>query len=657
MIKGKVMKRFLKVCILVLLLFAVLVMPRTASAELTEADFVYLEEAGELAVIFYYEGECPGIVFVSPSGAEYSEKTSTQEELYCSHSSFGGWSTYRIDNAEAGQWKIRYDKKNNAEISYSVVSTDGVEGICIQSFEVLSIENNTAQVRFEVTLGEAQESYEYTISAIPFAEERVKKVVKNGWAVTGEVQELEIPLNLSASGSYRLVLEVVHKGDAETFDSMDSQEFSYENVNASDAMEDFYIDLELEQSLCKVDWNAFSVGGWNVKYKVVAIVDGNKAEPIYEGVVDSTSVSFYYPVATRQLQISLQSMENEVLSKAKTKQVDFENGEYLRIKTEEVTGAATLEMEYHRKGETELYVTVNEEKGVYAIRGKDTILFTLENGWNLVEAHFAGSDGVTYRVSKEIYYNWLSPRIKLHEDINGKVVQADSICISGEVEHAETFTVNGVAVTLDEKGVFSCDVPLTHGENEIALVATTNAGVSTERTITVTNLAGGTPGDKTDAEEEEATEETEGNDDSEEEKKSAKSELKELWEMQYTKLYPVIGVTLVAVILVLGFVLCNTKKKKGVAILLSVLTGLTTAGAGILFFRLFKFNRSLSYVKLAEKSSVTAAKYLKYETYMGYVALAAGALLVVIGIVAGIITLAKKGKKKKKEENASEEKA
>lgn len=615
----------------VLLFALLLVFPARAMAEETEAELVYLETPGEFTVMFTYDGERPEIVFISPSGKEYGEGISSEDEFLYAHGSLGGWSTYKVLHGEAGQWRLRCDKKNNEEITYQLVEV--VNGICIQSFSIVDMENGFATVAFEVTKGEEEAEYTYTISAVATeAGERVKKELKTGRAHTGTLQEESVPLTISSGEDYRLLLEVVHGGSVETFDSMETEQFSYENPDTGEAIGNFSVDLDMGSGLCQVDWKDFAVRGGKVQYKLVAVADGNTEEPVYSVATEDTAASFYVPAKAEKLAITISYVKDGVASEAKTKEIALEGGEYLKVRTEDITDDATLTLEYQVTEPAELYLTLNEESGMYEIKGKDTLLFPLENGQNTIEAYFEGSGGIIYRVSREIYYSFVSPVITLYEELDEKVFVTETARVAGKIENAAALTVNGVPVDVDEKGNFVYDVPLTAGRNEVTIVASTKTGVSTVRTLTITNVAAGSQGAAT------------GTD-------SIQTSAAVLPEMKAAGYFPLIVSAVLAMVLVAVFFLATAKKKKVPAVFLIVLLGCTALAAGFLYFRLHAFNNSLEYVSLAKDSAVLASKYLTYETYAGYAAKGTAALFLgtAAALTAGMLLKKRKNAKTKEQ--------
>lgn len=598
----------------------------TATPQWVEQELLTMETAGEFTVMFYYEGEQPEIIFISPTGVEYKEGAFPETEFLSAHGD--GWSTYKVWNAEAGQWKVRCDKKDNEEIAYTLL--DMVESICIQELSLIDISGTTANVRFEVTKGEEVTGYHYTIYAVTKGQQTAKQKLTTGTAYTGEPVELFVELNISSCEECYLLLEVVHSGEeVETFDTMETDAFAYDNPNTAPAMTDFTVSVNMETGLCEVDWSQYRIYG-DVAYQFAVIADGNTDEAVYRVTTEDTCASFYYPASAQLLELTLSSVRNGVTSESKTKQIDVKNGEYIKILTEEISASATLEMEYNVKALSELYVVLNDKSGVYAVNGKDTIWFTMQNGWNQVEAYFDGEDGTTYRVSKDIYYTWLAPELTLYENLDGKTLYGENVTISGNTENAVRLTINEIDVPLEENGTFSYEFLLEDGENRIAVTAAAENGISTTSVFSVTKetaqpVLGTAEGTLT----------------------AGRTEKETAAGLAFVKYLPATGCVFLSVVLLLGFLLCFVAKKRGIAIALAAVFAAAAGMAGYFLFCFYKFNHSVAYTRFAKSSVESAAKYLEYETYMKWAVIGFAGLFVVtvLGIV--VDAFVRKCRKKK----------
>lgn len=578
------------VCKVLLALLAVfLIVPdvMTVHAEEVEAELITIEEEKDFAVMFTYEGEQPVVTFISPSGVEYAEGISSEAELLSAHGE--GWSTYKVISAQAGTWRVRCDKKNNEYVNYSFV--EEIDGLCIQSFQIISIEDAEAKLSFDVTMGDDEQiRYNYSITAIAGEDESAGKLLKKGSAYTGETCEVSVDMELSSYENYRFLLEVTANAGMEMFDSMLSEQFSYVNSNTPQAMEDFYAKIDMSNSYCELNWKDFSVGR-NNEYHLLVFGDGDTENPVYTNETTNTEDGFYYPVECKTLNIKLYYKNKGVLSEPVIKEIDLINGEKLTIITGEITSGAQLELEYKTNEPALLEVRRNEESGQYNITGTGSVYFPLKEGENSIEASFVGGDNITYVVRRDVFRNTTPPVLVLYENLDGMTFKNGEAVLNGEVKNTEKLTVNDMEVAIGEEGTFTYTLALTEGVNNVTIVATSPLGVSTSRNMQILSVAGGLQGSN---------------------------------RKEYLPLLVSLGISIVIILYTLLFV---RKKEKGtektrkpmtykrLAISLGIWTALLDAisVAGYVYF--YRLNHSRKYAEVVKESLSKAVRYMDYEQY------------------------------------------
>ncbi len=645
---------------------------------LFESELFATTAQGDLTISAEYDGAIPEVTFLSPSGKEYSEFVSTEEEFRYAHGSEGGWSTFLIKNAEAGMWSVRCYKTDEEPIEFFLARVE--EGICIQEFSVVSLIGKEATVSFDVTKGEQQVSYTYSIGVIAADGTVIKEQVVSGYGTTGTAQQITFTMDVSDCKHAKFLLTVECDDAASTFDSMESVEFSYENPDAPDPLAGVDAVIDESNLKCTLDWEQYRPWGWgSYTYNVTVYADGDTETPIFSGEdMDDTATYFYYPKGTNHLEIVITYASDGILSKEYRKQISLSAMDYIRVTVEDVTEDVMLPLEYSAKEEAELLVTLNGQSGAYRIKGRDRIYFSLEEGINQFYATFTGADGVTHTIDKEIYCVVISPEITLYEDLDGKMFRSSTVHVTGRTENAVSVTINEEEVTLEADGTFSYDVPLAVGENEIAVKAVSESGAGTAKIFTVTREGEGeeasVPGIAEDGEEPSEDEEDGEEDGTDTEDIPASAKPAEKKNISWKKYLPVIlSAVLFAVLLVifLAFLRKKDKEKKSnkmmfivVPSLLFVLAAIITALSTYMYFRLRDFNNSLAYIEMAEESLEKAANYLTYEarakklaTICGFVA-AGFAVLIPVGVLVRKMLI--KGvsfKRKAKEGDGKERKA
>ncbi len=624
------MRQFKNLLVRVLLAVFVLFMafPNTmmVQAEEVEAELITLEETEDFTVMFTYEGDRPVITFLSPSGVEYAEGVSPETVFASAHGD--GWSTYKVIGAEAGTWRVRCDKKNNEYVDYSFV--EEIDGLCIQNFNVVSMEGEDAVLSFLVTMGEDERTwYSYTITAIAGEDESAGKQLKSGSALTGETEEVKVKLELSSYDNYRFLLNVVAQDGLEMFDSMMSEPFSYVNAETPEAMENFYATIDMSNHSVELDWDEYRMG-WGKEYTVLAIANGDTDNPIYMNEPKDNQDSFFYPVGTEQLTIQLFYKDDGVLSEPVTKEIDLVNGEKLQVVTEEVTSGTQLELAYKTMAPSLLEVWLNEEYGQSNIEGENTVYYPLSAGVNTIQASFVGDNNITYRVRAEIFRDATPPVLTLYENLDGMTFKDAEAVISGAVKNAAKLTINDVEVSVDENGVFEYCLPLTEGVNNITIVATSASGIGTSRNMQITK-AGGV---------------------------LAVGSWKD-----YLPLLIALGVSVVLILYTLIFVRKKDKVSgkpkramtyKRFALKLGFWTLVLDAFsvAGYIYF--YRFNNSRQYMELVKESVSKAARYIDYQQYCFDALLILSGVLVLNLVIGLVVSTIRKKKVEKAEKSQTE---
>ena len=159
--------------------------------------------------------------------------------------------------------------------------------------------------------------------------------------------------------------------------------------------------------------------------------------------------------------------------------------EYLRNATGDVTGSGQLALEYAVTKERTLTVQKGEESAQYLLNGTDTVYITLQQGINRIYAEFEGDNNIFYVADVEVYYDLYPPEIILYDALDGKTFSGESVDILGKVKEAESLTINGEAIAIEEDGSFTYSCKLGTGENLVELKAQDGNGNMTMRVLTL----------------------------------------------------------------------------------------------------------------------------------------------------------------------------
>ena len=577
-----------------------------AYAETVTTTLAEMKQEGELIAVFTFDKEKPSITLVSPSGDKYTESSSGIE-----FAEGDNWCTFKITDAETGIWTVEYDRGENTEFDFSV--TNGTEAIAIQNFTVNNISGTEAEVSFLSEMGSITEEYNYIISAV-IGEDSGARELASGKAVLGEQTDLKVDLSkLSSYSGYKLLLEVYYEGATEVSDAVYSDSFSYANPNEGESVSDFKLYVDSAQGSVRVDWGEFAdyrADG----YAVICYADDNKDEPVYTSdLMTETACEFSYPFDTMKIEVELYKSTDSVLSKAISKTIDFENGEYLKINTEDVTNSAQAEIAYNAANDAILRVVVNEEEAIeYNISGQSTAGISLSQGTNSFYCEFEGENGIIYTASKEIYVSNITPEIILYENLSGKSFDKGTITVSGKAVNASKVTVNGNEITLSDNGEFSFEAEIKEKINNYLVEAESVTGNITNQNVEL-------------------------------KLKSANGSI--LSNSSYLPL--IVSLCASAVIIILGFVFLknnpnskvkgasksiNPRTNRIILVVADVLAIVTEVICVIKFIALYKIVNGIEFIRIAENSTAKALKYLNAETRGGIIIIALGVLIILLEI-------------------------
>lgn len=601
---------FCTVCLLLLLMFT----PGTVFAETKQAELVTTSVQQDLAVMFTFETDVVDITFISPSG---ERKTSGDADVQ--YVSGELWSTYRIADAEAGTWSVEYDLGSNSEIEYCII--DDNNGIWLQYLNVDHLAADRVTIAFEADHESEDIYYNYEVYAMSTSDSEETSMVASGSALSNQEAVVEVDLSGISSGSYVLGLDVYYQSDGmELFDSLQSEEFDYVNPNEPSGIENYAVKVDVDSLTCTVDWSEYA-SWWYDAYRLLVNADG---ETVYTADLESgiTEESIVFPEGTKSLEIQLAYKDGDIWSGKNTKTVSLED-EWLERTTDEISGSSQLVISYKAGAEHPLYVKVNENEGNFSINGEGSLAFDLSEGTNSVYAEMESDNLVYYVIDAQVYYDAYPPEITLYEDLDGMTFYTDSVTILGKISGGSSAKIDGEQIAIGDDGGFEYQVNLSLGENTIQIEAEDVNGNTAMRVLTLyRNTAVWTSTDSG-----------------------------TVWWQQYMPMFVALAVSVVIIILALIFMRKSEKKPAKLHIVLFILWDILVcaleAGGIWEYVRVRSFNRSMSYLELAEKSASEALERLRLENMLR-TALAAGLGLLLLSILVTVIVILFKKKKKQK---------
>lgn len=589
-----------------------------AEAETGRTRIAKMPGGQDLTVMFSFEQENVDITFISPSGRRISKG---DEGLEFAEGEL--WSTYRVAEAEAGDWWVEYDKGANGEIQYSVLEES--YGLWIQYVRLDGVADEKLTVSFQADWENGDVYYNYELWAVNNQDSSLSAKLSSGSGHANQEETVTASLNSLNSGRYTLKLEVSRReDDVEIFDSMIGEEFDFTNANLPEAMQGAALYLDMSNHTCRLDWH--DVRSYDEKgYQVIVTSD---SEEIYRGELDSsvTDTTIVYPADGKTLRISLSCKKKGLWSEPLVWELDLQNKEGLRTSTAEVTGEGQLVVEYAVTGERLLSLSVNGEAGQFLLKESGQLGIGLQQGQNQIYGEFEGEGGVTYVLDKLIYYDALPPEIVLYDNLDGKTFYKDHVDIIGVIEGSGSLTVNGEEYALGEQGEFCYRLELSPGENVAELKAVDSNGNASMQVLTLYREGGFTVG-------------------------AAAHTL-----FEFLPLIAALLASLLVILLAFAFMRKGERKSSAEAVpaagkkrtlakwvCATAVLGILEAGCVWEYVRYCLFARSIKYLETAENSISKAAEYLRYKKLFGVGAI--GGLVLFLLSLAVVIVLAKRKKK------------
>ena len=456
------MRRLIKTVLIIFVIFLGLSFNVYAESKIT--DFVFQEKNEDLQVLFTFDKEIVDIEFISPSGKVFNKSNTIYE-----YNNF--WASYRIVDAEVGQWKVKYDKKSNEAINYSIA--DNNQGLWAEYFNINEIYDDKINVSFSVENGSDNDEYNYEINLFNKIASNSTIIYEN-IGISGKDINVDINMNNISSGEYSLILNAWKGwGSAEIFDSIETETFIFDNPFEPEPIDNFSISVQPNNHKLYVSFlNNIPKGINNLK---VTFFENNKYMTSNEYENDKKSIVHIYDGSTNNIRVDVQyKYINDVIwSKRSSKTISLDEN-WLEIDND-IKNSKTLTLKYKTKNKSKIniYNELSNENTNLDVIGDGNYLIDLLDGNNSITAIMTLDDSINYTVYDNYYYNGLTPTIRLFENINGKTFNSNKISIIGEVKNADSVLINSKEVELND-GIFDVEVILNPGENIFELQASKN---------------------------------------------------------------------------------------------------------------------------------------------------------------------------------------
>lgn len=485
--KKTYLRHFILLVICALLMTA---FPLTAEAETLVEDLFTLDSTRNMGISVKYETEPPAVEFIAPNGAVYGSQAVASGKM--SQTDSGTALFFRIPNAEAGKWQIRYDKKSNSniEVSYGAYAIS----LTIEQFSFTKKGKDSLDVEFLVK-HDKQIEYDYSIYAVVENNGAVtgQKLLNNGYAKANEQQQINVSIDdLATYSNYKLMLEVTSDDNGTTiFDSIVSDNtFSYTDIYAADAPEGFYVEVNTTSGSLLVNWEDTAASR---KDTFVALYINDGTEPTYYNTFNSEISATEIAVdlsTTKKVRIELSyTTYSDKKSKIASREIDMSIASAVSLICNDVTASAQAEVVYQLENlpgaPFSAVLMTNGVKQEISLKGNNSFSVKLEQFNNKVELLWFYNEHTAFRIGKEIYSDRIAPSLNIPDALDKMISKESSYILSGSVDAGCTVTVNSTEISVDGNGIFTTTLSLQPGENVFTVIATGPNGNRTQRTFVV----------------------------------------------------------------------------------------------------------------------------------------------------------------------------
>lgn len=469
------MKRFYKSTISIIfcwLVFAACI--NTVIADGTVADLCYLDSPTSIIVSIEWEKNDVDFTIISPRGREIS-KDSREGDI--AMVSFEKTILVLIKNAEAGQWKLRYDKGSNDHISVSVDEYE--EGIWITEFEIEEPENDRIPVKFMVEYDKTVK-YNYTLS-LSLDEGGVEREIASGIATTNKQESINAYLGIINSyDKYLLKLQVTYSKDGyEYFDIAYSRPFCYTNVSAPNPIENYDICIDPDNTTITIDWSKYIP--YYSDEVLIAIFQNDDTTPVlFERFENNeTSVSTFYNPENEKIVIDIKLKNKHIYSASNIKTIypkkrfdDF----YIELEGAEVINSNRYKLLHYNADKQLIRINVNGQEDTVVLNGTGEKFINLYDDNNDVDIEYTDKDSVKWVYHKSIYVDRIPPVLQIFENIDGIRTSDDVFVIVGSTDPDAMLKINGEEINKAVNGRFSYEMQLPGYENKVLITSTDTAG-------------------------------------------------------------------------------------------------------------------------------------------------------------------------------------
>ena len=458
--------RIKKILIVLILALAVLLPASYVSAEEKESDLVSVDTPKNMTVKLTYDENDVTWALVAPGGAVINKDTDTDNVTVYA----GDKATYIfVGNAEAGQWKIRYDKGKNEKIGVSV--NFNASDIVIDSYALGEINEKEAKATFKVS-GRENAEYNYQLILTTQKNSFDGKLLTAGQGKFGEnVEAIADLTKVSSFEEYYITLYVsISDGGEEVFDMRSSDKFAFVNPNEKTITKSPLFTVDYDSSCIRMDWKE-ALYGYSTVYVQTSLDDqeleGERVD------VSEGGTRIVFAEDTKKVKVRLTAFDNDGLATVPSDydiELSGDSAFALILPEDGLISSRIYNFSYKNAKETKVTFNVGKDKLEETLDGSGDSFIELASDNNTIDISYV-IDDVTYTYHRTANVANNPVEIRLHKAIDGVTTDKDSIIIAGRT-NAEALTIDGKDVEVTD-GEFAVNHKLKAGENIIELIGST----------------------------------------------------------------------------------------------------------------------------------------------------------------------------------------
>lgn len=469
--------KIFKTIMLILIVSLMLISPLVVNAEtISKTVDITVENNGNHIFAIKWEQNDANLELISPDGLTINKDNIDQYGSYKKNSNELKIQ-YIINNAQAGDWKMKIIKDADVELGKVNIDVTELEGVLtVSEFKVIQNDDNNITFDWTVTNTEDEKirvniGYDYDDFGY-----NGKKIL-SGYYKTADKKDIDT--SKITPDEYYFYIRVE--------DSKGIVAYKYsqmiEVINSKAPKQVEIQELTTHDNEVTIKWvpSAGEIKGYKIYY-YIKDEQGYKLLEENEIDKDTTYYSSKLPFIDSDYKIGLTAYDYRGLeSKMSVKKFNFEKSQSMKLGVEwpekEIVNQKNIIIPLKIEKGTKVTAYHNNESVIDGIKEDGGVKFTFSEGTNNISFVVEDKAGNKRTEERGYYLDSIPPQLSLDKDYSEKVIKDPIITISGRVEKGCKLTINNNIVDYDKtNGRFEYDLKLTSNNKKLNVLAEDEAG-------------------------------------------------------------------------------------------------------------------------------------------------------------------------------------